>query len=694
MTRETSGSRKPPATPAGATPRQASDSTVRKEKSAEAVTETQSPVHAENAARMSREDGHPPGHVVGYRIIRQIGEGAFGSVWLATEERTGKRVAIKFYSQRRGLDWAFLNREVEKLAALYTSRNIVGLIEVGWDSDPPHYIMEYLEPGSLEDRLAAGPLPVPEAVRIANGVLQALISAHNCGILHCDLKPANVLLDSEIEPRLCDFGQSRLLDEHSGALGTMFYMAPEQADTSAVADARWDVYALGALMYHMLCGSPPYRTDESAHEIAAAETLKQRLETYRRILRESPPPTDHRRVSGVDSRLAEILERCLAVDPAERFPNAQSVLEMFEQRERERVRRPLLAVGILAPVLVLMAVFLMAQNGIRTAVQTSRETLAERAMAGDVIPVQLMALSVQRELEDRQARLIELAADPRLREMMLAHLHKDYEGRAPLRELLDGWRRQDDALRESQGRELDESWFLTDADGWQRWRFPLNTRTIDRNFSHRDYFHGHGTEYRQGAATERVEPIRQPYISLAFRSQATNKYMVAISVPVWDETHENVLGILARTTHLGQLLSGFGDRIRGSEGSSRLIALLDSRDWKLLDHPWMTAESSKDLGDIKDSKGRWNDRDGHYRDPVGRLDPENYGGEWLAAFAPVGELGWIAIVQERRDVALRPVSEVQAVLIQNGVWALLVSSVLVGVVWYFVTRALPSRRLM
>jgi serine/threonine protein kinase len=215
--------------------------------------------------------------------------------------------------------------------------------------------MEHLENGSLNSFLAEGPLPPHEAVRIAKSVLHALVHAHGSGILHCDLKPANVLLDSDYEPRLCDFGQSRLSDEQNPALGTLFYMAPEQADLKAVPDARWDVYALGALLYHMLCGEPPHRTPENERTIEAGETLDERLAAYRRIVRQGPKATKHRTVSGVDRRLSEIVERSLHVDPQKRYPNAQAVLDELEQRDQQRARRPLLSLGIVGPGLLLLA---------------------------------------------------------------------------------------------------------------------------------------------------------------------------------------------------------------------------------------------------------------------------------------------------------------------------------------------------
>ncbi|HUG90758.1 MAG TPA: serine/threonine-protein kinase, partial [Planctomycetaceae bacterium] len=278
----------------------------------------QTPQEVARALELSRCDVQPPARVPGFTVLKCLGEGAYGSVWLAREENTGKRVAIKYYTHRGGLDWSLLNREVEKLAVLSTSRNIVRLLEVGWDADPPHYVMEYLDNGSLAALLAEGPIPAHEAVRIAKAVLRALVHAHGSGILHCDLKPANVLLDSHFEPRICDFGQSRLSHEQNPALGTLFYMAPEQADLHAVPDARWDVYALGAILYRMLCGHPPHRTPEAEQRIRAAETLEGRLAAYRRTLERAAKPTAHRQVSGVDRRLADIVDRCLDVNPTRR----------------------------------------------------------------------------------------------------------------------------------------------------------------------------------------------------------------------------------------------------------------------------------------------------------------------------------------------------------------------------------------
>src|SRR5438309_11118875 len=142
---------------------------------ASAATPRQDDAGIARAAMLSGPRARPPARLPGYDIQRSLGEGAYGSVWLAAAHNTGKLVAIKFYSHRPGLDWSLLNREVEKLAALYTCRDIIGLIEVGWDSEPPYYVMEYLENGSLATLLEKkGALNATEAIRIVTAVTQAL----------------------------------------------------------------------------------------------------------------------------------------------------------------------------------------------------------------------------------------------------------------------------------------------------------------------------------------------------------------------------------------------------------------------------------------------------------------------------------------------------------------------------------------
>jgi serine/threonine protein kinase len=686
-------------------------------------TLTQDTGQIEQSLALSRRVEQPPDNVPGYTILKSLGDGAYGSVWLAREENTGKRVAIKFYTHRGGLDWSLLNREVEKLAVLYTSRNIVGLLDVGWDSDPPYYVMEYLENGSLASQLAGGPLPPHEAVRIGKSVLRALVHAHGSGILHCDLKPANVLLDADFSPRLGDFGQSRLSDEQDPALGTLFYMAPEQADLKAVPDARWDVYALGALLYQMLCGEPPFHSPENERLIHAAETLEDRLAVYRRILKESPKPNRHRKMPGVDKRLADIVDRCLHVKPERRYPNAQAVLDILELRDRQRSRRPLVALGILGPVVLLSTMIPFARDAMKNAENDAREHLTARALESDMHSARILALSLERELEDRKSELRDVAADAEVRKAVREFARKPLPERedSMLFKVLHERKSAAEQKHHEQNREPDTSWFLNDDEGFQRWREPLIMKVIDRNWARRDYFHGRGRDYAPDSIPDDIAPLREPHISIPFVSRATGRYMVAITVPIWEdvEKKDKVIGVLGRTTHLGHLLAAYGRRIHSgsADDADRMIALVDSREWRLLDHPWIAKQGNlrslpeetfdklrlsgrivekltrlQQGGPAADGAGP-NDRDDSYSDPVRHIDESTYGGEWLAAFAPVGNTTFLAIVQERKDTALQPVEEMGRGLSRHGSWALGVGCGLILLLWYGVQRALNDRSL-
>lgn len=633
----------------------------------------------------------------GYQLLDRLGEGAYGAVWLAREQKTGKQVAIKFYTHRRGLDWSLLSREVEKLALLYTSRNIVRLLDVGWQSDPPYYVMEYLERGSLENHLASGPLEPSESVRIIRSVCQALVHAHGRGVLHCDLKPANVLLDDDFEPRLCDFGQSRLCHEQNPALGTLFYMAPEQADLKAVPDARWDVYALGAMLYHLLTGSPPYRYGENEARLQKADALEDRLATYREIVRTEPRPTAHTKVAGVDRRLVEIVDRCLRIDPDRRYANAQAVLDVLYIRDRQLRVKPLVALGGFLPGLLLLAMFFFAANAMNSAVQTAEENITGRALESDVVASNILALSLKREIENRIRQLSELAASPDLVRQIESGEAGSWTGnRSDIWTWLNAARKRVDPNEDQ-----DTSWFLCDARGFQRWRSPADRTTIDQNWAHRDYFHGLGADFDRN----NIRPIERPHISEAFQSRATNQMMFALSVPVRNRAGQ-VIGILARTTHLGYLLEDYQSSIHGQDdGIERTMTLIDDRSWQLIENSQLEADFLPDLEEEQlarlrltpEMQSRFGDRKHQpevrftdYSDPISTID-SRFDGEWLAAASAVGGTPWWAIVQERKATALRPVYEMKSTIIRYAWFALAVSGAVVAVLWYFVLKSINER---
>jgi hypothetical protein len=680
------------------------------------------------ALELSLADEAPPSSVPGYHIVRRLGAGRFGSVWLAREQNTGKLVAIKFYSRRRGLDWSLLGREVEKLAVLYTSRHIVRLLAVGWDHDPPYYVMEYLASGSLAQKLEQGPLPVHQAVAIATRVAQALVHAHGSGILHCDLKPANVLLDPDGEPRLCDFGQSRLADERSHALGTLFYMAPEQADLKAVPDARWDVYALGALLYHMLCGQPPHKTDDNEQALRLPGTVEERLARYQEIVRQGPRPSAHRRVHGVDGPLADLIDRCLSVDPARRLPNAQAVLDRLVARERYRARRPLIWLGLVLPTALVLALIPFALDALHAAVSTTRSNLIRRALESDVLSANLLADGIERELQHRIQQLEALTEDDEIRAAIREFAAEPLERRGPLFELLDARVQRIEKRLEELHRLDDASWFLQDARGVQRWRSPMS-ETVDELFNFRDYFHGQAADYPEGQVPADIAPIRRPHLSRPYRSRSSNRYVVALSAPVFDRPADKaasmreVIAVLARSFYLSRLLQDYEDSLRAQgNAEGRKLALLDRRTWSLLAHQWMDDEHLERLDDPvhqlridealiarlagPSTAGRQPaapagqavpprlhvDRVDNYRDPVAAFAPREYGGEWLAAFSPIGDTGWIAIVQEPKAPVLRPVEELRERLVRTAAAGIALVTLLVGGSWWMILSRLSDVR--
>lgn len=674
--------------------------------------------------------GDAPSVVPGYRFIKPIGEGKYGSVWLAREQNTGKHVAIKFYTHRRGVDWSLLGREVEKLAVLYTSRNIVGLLAVGWDHDPPYYVMEYLENGSLAGKLASGPLSTSDSVRIATRICQALVHAHGSGILHCDLKPANILLDQDFEPRLCDFGQSRLADEQSHSLGTLFYMAPEQADLKAVPDARWDVYALGALIYNMLTGAPPFQTLETEKILNAPGSIEDRLLRYRNIVRSSPKPSMHRRTSGVDQRLAEIVDRCLTADPVKRFPNAQAVLDKLVARQRFRARRPLILLGLILPLLLLLFLAPLALKTMNDAVNTTQENITRRALESDVLSVRLLADSISRELDDRRHELETSAKDLELRTLLVESASNHFYEREKLEQKLNQLKRESDDLLKELSRVPDASWFLLDSEGIQRWRYPPNP-VHDQNFRSRNLFTGAGFDRDEDGDPQENRPTRSWIISNPYKSSASEQFVVPLSVPIFDpKESEDVIGILCRTLTLGTLIKDYQLDLKTDEadGVKRILAIVDGREldgkfnWQLLAHTWlnntkllnfpeadfrklrldgiahsevtdklkqlMREHESDELFGIHDGEL---DRTQHYIDPISQFDPKTYDGDWLAAFSVVRNTKWIAVVQERKSPALMPVEELQARMNSSALGGVLVVFGLVAGAWWMIVALIDER---
>jgi len=650
----------------------------------------------EEARALSLHGGRPPAPVPGYERLTPLGRGAYGEVWVGVDSNSGRKVAIKFYTRRGGTDWAALAREVEKLRYLFNSRHVVQLLRVGWDSDPPYYVMEYLENGSLEDLLRAGPLPVAQAVTMFREIALGLVHAHNKGVLHCDLKPGNVLLDHDRRPRLADFGQARLTHELSPALGTLFYMAPEQADLGAAPDARWDVYALGAVLYRMLTGAPPHRDDPHAGTLPASGELADQLAAYRTLIRTAPAPAAHRKVPGVDAGLAAILDKCLSADPSRRYPNPQAVVTALDAWRLRRVRRPMLAVTALGFAVLLVLIGGIGAVLFRDAVSTATDELVQRALDGNRFAAKSAADRLALQVQYRWQVLETEAREPALRQWLA--LSADGLRVSKAGDELDAWL----ALRKARyDPQLDENgrsgiWFADARDGLQYGTAPPYPQHRFKYRGYRDYFHGLGKEF---AAQTGPPPavIDKPHRSIAFRRQMARDdefWTVAFSVPVWPhgEPGGEPLGVLGLTLDLrGQT--------RLDEGRERFVVLVDTRPdatgrrGLLLRHPYLEAypPDGKDVLPLHyaDAVVRWADGggDGAWPDYV---DPADGEGSWLAAAERVrvkgaggaeAETGFVVLVQERRAEVLDPVADLRGRIAVGAAVAFVVVLATVLLMW-------------
>lgn len=682
----------------------------------ESVTPRMDEADLHEAGLLSLQQSRPPAKVSGYEQEQFLGRGAFGEVWKAVDSNSGRAVAIKFFSRRGELDWSHMAREVEKLQHLFSDRYVVQLLGVGWEADPPYYVMEYMPYGSLEDRLRQGPMSVDAAVQIIRETTRGLVHAHDKGILHCDLKPSNIMLDQDDRPRLADFGQARLRHERAPSLGTLFYMAPEQADLTATPDARWDVYALGAILYRMVTGRLPYFSDEATGSLSSHGPIEDRLAFYRSALRQAPAPDLHRRTPGVDRALADIIDKCLAVDPQKRYRNAQSVLTALESRQAQRAQRSLILLGLLGPALVVVIMAVVAGLVFRRTLDATERQLIERTLESDQYAARTVAAHFSLGIEKRRRMLEQDAADPALRDR-LSQQDQTTDGDEPIQQ----WLIERHAARNAEFTENTRAsyWFVLDVRGRLRAISPRNDALLGKYFGFREYFHGLRKELPPTAPPP--TPIQAWHRSNIFRSRPTNKPSVAFSTPIFSgESSHRVVGILAMETELGH----FSDFESSRTQFPVLIDLrpdADDMPGLIVEHPFFAEQlaanrpleqvycppvlleelqkiNASRLAALSQSAEPIRGRDSiakfeHYRDPIGN----HFGGDWLAAVEPVfvakgsaavEDTDWIVVVQERRDETLRPLADIGVLVRRSGWVALTLAGLVVAALWAIVVLAI------
>jgi TolB-like protein/tRNA A-37 threonylcarbamoyl transferase component Bud32/Tfp pilus assembly protein PilF len=278
--------------------------------------------------------GRTLGH---YRIVERLGAGGMGVVWLAEDTKLKRRVALKMLREdlaRSPEKLARFEREAKAVAAL-NHPNIVTIHSIEEIDGVRFLAMEYVEGRTLDELIPAGGLSLPELLKVAVPVADALAAAHAGGITHRDLKPANVLVGADGRVKVLDFGLAKLqapestqvygrehppsLTQEGTVVGTLHYMSPEQLQLKHV-DHRSDLFALGIVLYEMATGDLPFRGESAAQVISS-------------VLRDEP-----RRLDDVDARLpaeiGDLVARCLQKDPARRPAAAAEVRDQLTQVAR------------------------------------------------------------------------------------------------------------------------------------------------------------------------------------------------------------------------------------------------------------------------------------------------------------------------------------------------------------------------
>jgi basic membrane protein A len=294
-------------------------------------------------SKIEREKTMPDltGYSLGrYHLTQQLGEGGMATVYKAFDMRLERDVAVKILRTEQfspvQLEQVLqrFDREAKSLGKLSHS-NIVSVLDYGEHESIPYLVMEYLPGGTLKQRLGA-PLPWQEAVRVLLPVARALAYAHQRGIIHRDVKPANILLKESGEPILTDFGIAKLLEAVEGhtltasgvGIGTPEYMAPEQG-MGAKVDARVDIYALGTVFYELVTGRKPYIADTPM-----AVLLKHMTD---------PLPNPHLFVPDLPDEVEKVLIKAMAKQPDDRYETMTFLVAALEDLLLRETTAPFLS---------------------------------------------------------------------------------------------------------------------------------------------------------------------------------------------------------------------------------------------------------------------------------------------------------------------------------------------------------------
>jgi len=633
-----------------------------------------------------------------FQLVREIGRGGMGVVYEAIDARLHRTVALKRIKAgilADGQEFDMFRKEARAAAALQHP-NIVQLYEVGEHEGQPYLVLEYVDGGGLDAKLAGTPIDPYEAAQLLATLAQAMHYAHEHGIVHRDLKPANVLLTSDGIPKITDFGLAKHLHADLGHTqtgtikGTASYMASEQANGGTITEVT-DVYALGAILYETLTGRPPFRGATPLDTLTQVTTL------------EPVPPS--RLQPNVPRDLETICLKCLQKEPQKRYDSAQGLaddLGRFLRHEpiharpvgvggrvwrwcrRNPVVAALLSVTAALTVLIMLLIVLRFadQSGRNEKILSDNVLIANHTANTILVDFWRLAEHVERVANDPKIRaklkadrenLIPVAADggveePRVlffleeKKRQLQHYFKEIYEKGP---------------KGRDGNSAFHTWHIVDKEGILLADFPpAKKRVFGVCFKGRDYFIG-AKRHLGTVGRARV------HVSRAYRSANDDKYKITLSAIVYaqPDKHDEILGVVCATLPTDATLGDLD--LKNSERTTVLVGQRDAApfqedpareappaEYGILVHPAYTesgrdavlvrpemlpmlperrrAEVDDEFVPTRDVVEPSRSRNSAYEDPLGKSNA-NYEGRWLAGFAQVGNMEMVVIVQQRPE---------------------------------------------
>jgi eukaryotic-like serine/threonine-protein kinase len=603
-----------------------------------------------------------------YELLELIGEGGMGVVYKAWQGALNRTVAVKMLrsGSLAGDSEVKRFRSEARAAAKLQHPNVVAIHEVGEHEGRLYFTMDYIQGPNLAEVVHGAPLSAERAARYVKTIAEAVHYAHQQGILHRDLKPANILLDSNDQPRITDFGLAKQVESDaaltlSGAvLGTPSYMPPEQATgRGKEIGPACDVYSLGAIIYDLLTGRPPFRADTP-------------LDTLLQVVEAAPAPPRLLNPK-VPRDLETICLKCLAKDPGQRYQTAQALAEdLGRALKHEPIRaRPIGRLGRLRrwcyrnPVIA----GLSGSTVLLLLVMTVAAWLFRMdAIGGNVHAAQLVARIVANRLLELGEDVRKVADNPELSRALL-----EAQGQSPAGAALTNFLRQthQEFRTNALGVLQFENWMVLGTNGHMLARWPVEKKKYD--LVGRDYF--------QGALRYARDKVPGAYVSKVYQSLMDRLHKFGVSKVIRDE-NGTVLGVLAGMVGTDSTSGALGLTLK--ERQVVIVGAFDtnwtsgdlsvatnqlSRPWAVPDyvillHPAFHAQSAavpiehRHLGalmaelpgSIQTGQDIQTRQDPRYKDPVAKQYRLSQG-PWLAGFARVPGVPFIVIYQTRDWIA-------------------------------------------